>query len=365
MISLLSRLFLKFSLVSILFVAGCVAPMPPPVSGTQNPASTAADLDSSQASATAAPARFAEATPRFLPLSGPITDPLAEISGMAWYGEWLVLMPQFPSRFGAGDGIAFLLHRAEIEALLDGTSVEPLEPRALSIEAPGVSQIPGFEGYEAVAFDGGRAYVTVEAEPQFGGPMQGWLLSGAIDEGATLLRIDAESAIALDPQARLSNMTDETLVVLGSGSESIVHTIYEANGLLVNRKPLARRFSEDLSALETVPMASTEFRITDATAVDTSDRFWAINYFFPGDLKLRPGTLAEIQLPQIEQLLEYEIGENGISRTQNPPYPILLDVVPRNWEGLVRLEGRGFLLVTDRFPTTLLAFIPLPQPKEP
>jgi hypothetical protein len=33
---------------------------------------------------------------------------------------------------------------------------------------------------------------------------------------------------------------------------------------------------------------------------------------------------------------------------------------PRNWEGLVRFEDRGFLVVTDKFSITLLAFVPLP-----
>jgi hypothetical protein len=33
----------------------------------------------------------------------------------------------------------------------------------------------------------------------------------------------------------------------------------------------------------------------------------------------------------------------------------------RNWEGLVRLDDRGFLLVTDLFPGTILGFVPAPQ----
>jgi len=30
----------------------------------------------------------------------------------------------------------------------------------------------------------------------------------------------------------------------------------------------------------------------------------------------------------------------------------------RNWEGIVRLDNRGFLLATDKFPTTILGFVP-------
>jgi hypothetical protein len=31
----------------------------------------------------------------------------------------------------------------------------------------------------------------------------------------------------------------------------------------------------------------------------------------------------------------------------------------RNWEGLVRLDDYGFLLATDKYPRTILAFVPL------
>jgi hypothetical protein len=34
---------------------------------------------------------------------------------------------------------------------------------------------------------------------------------------------------------------------------------------------------------------------------------------------------------------------------------------PRNWEGIVRLDERGFLLMTDEDPDTILAFVPRPQ----
>jgi hypothetical protein len=43
-----------------------------------------------------------------------------------------------------------------------------------------------------------------------------------------------------------------------------------------------------------------------------------------------------------------------------PPIQLELidDLHPRNWEGLVRLDPHGFLLATDTYPETLLAFVP-------
>jgi hypothetical protein len=52
-----------------------------------------------------------------------------------------------------------------------------------------------------------------------------------------------------------------------------------------------------------------------------------------------------------------------VVRTDAPAIDLRRDpsLPARNWEAMVRLEGRGFLLMTDRYPTTLLAFVPLPE----
>jgi len=42
--------------------------------------------------------------------------------------------------------------------------------------------------------------------------------------------------------------------------------------------------------------------------------------------------------------------------------PVELELIDaqtsRNWEGIARLDKRGFLVVTDEHPGTILAFIP-------
>ena len=64
--------------------------------------------------------------------------------------------------------------------------------------------------------------------------------------------------------------------------------------------------------------------------------------------------------PQVERLLAIEIQAD--TRTimladRAPLYLRLAGPLPRNWEGLTRLDDRGFLLVTDEFPDTLLGFV--------
>jgi hypothetical protein len=62
----------------------------------------------------------------------------------------------------------------------------------------------------------------------------------------------------------------------------------------------------------------------------------------------------------VERLVQYRYTDRGIRRTDRPPIWFELDEdAARNWEGLVRFE-EGFLVATDRFPRTILAYLPAP-----
>ena len=65
-----------------------------------------------------------------IPLTGPLADHKAEVSGLAWYGEYLIFLPQYPNFSSGyeGDGFFYALPKADIIALLDGKSDTPLEP---------------------------------------------------------------------------------------------------------------------------------------------------------------------------------------------------------------------------------------------
>jgi hypothetical protein len=314
--------------------------------------------------------------PISIPLAGPLQNPQAELSGMDWYGEWLVLLPQYPHWFGPGDGVLFLLPKQEILDFLEGRRNEPLSPRLLPLDASGIRQsIPGFEGYEAIAFWGEQVFVTVESGTS--GKMQGWLFAGEIAPDLSILRLSAQSRAQLPPQAPIRNMSDETVLVVEEEGQAVVVTLYEAYGHVINPDPVARRFTTDLSPLEPIPFPHVEYRITDATRVDKGGRFWAINYLWPGEWELllrrywmgdTPPVLSELfegaRLEPVERLIEFQYTPSGITFTGTPPINLELlgDGTARNWEGIVRLDNRGFLLATDKHPQTILAFVPLADP---
>lgn len=304
-----------------------------------------------------------------LPLSGPLAEARSELSGLAWLGDRLLLLPQYPERFdeAGGDGALFTLTRAEILACLPQGDCPPLLPQPLRLEAPGLTQlVPGFEGFEAIAFDGTTAYLTIEASP--GGGMMGYLVRGRYDAAQNSLRLELDTLHPLPPQAELDNMSDEALLLLPEG----VLTFYEANGRSVNPQPVARQFDRDLQPLADLPLPALEYRLTDVSDLDAEGRFWAINYFYPGDRKLRPAedALAQYGMPTaqvgrepVERLVQFSwSAEAGLQRVDRPPIWLAAaeDGEARNWEGLVQLDGEGFLLVTDRFPNTQLGFVAAP-----
>jgi hypothetical protein len=58
--------------------------------------------------------------------------------------------------------------------------------------------------------------------------------------------------------------------------------------------------------------------------------------------------------------VEFRYTNAQISSTSRAPIQLELreDGRARNWEGLVRLDQRGFLLMTDKYPETILGFVP-------
>lgn len=307
-----------------------------------------------------------------IPLSGPLVQRSAEVSGLAWYGDYLILLPQYPDfSVQEGNGAVYALPRVDLLAWLDGATAGPLQPVPVPFVAPGLAdQVDGYEGYEAIAFLGGQAFLTIEADTA--GGMRAYLVTGQIAPDLSALTLDTASLTEIPPQSAIENKSDEALFVAG---DRLV-TIYEVNGASVNPSPLAHLFDTSLAPAGTIPFPQIEYRITDATALDSEGRFWAINYFFPGDTELRPerDPLAErygwgpTHTPEgaVERLVEFQYAGSGIDLVDRPPIQLelpgdVLGGLGRNWEGLVRLDGRGFLLMTDMFPDTILAFVSLPE----
>jgi hypothetical protein len=314
-----------------------------------------------------------EVEPQIIRLTRPASISTSEISGLAWYGDWLVLLPQFPRRIrgtGERDGGLLAIRRSDLLAYLDGEGPERLDPIRVPFDAQRLTRgIRGFQGFEAIAFSGQHVYLTIESKPK---AMLGYVVRGEVVGDLEAIRLEPETVQPIEPRARVENMTDEALLIAGDE----VLTFYEANGARVNPIPVVHRFSLDLRPLGTLPLDPLEYRITDATALDLSNRFWVTNFFVPIDWRLiafsdpvasRWGIGATHQRALIvERLVELEWTEDRLRRVDRAPLYLHLDALdPRNWEGIARLEGRGLLIVTDKNPDTILAFVPFDDERVP
>jgi hypothetical protein len=232
-----------------------------------------------------------------------------------------------------------------------------------------LDDIQGYEGFEAVAFAEGYAYFTLETKAVDG--MVGYVVRGDVHEqaGTVTIILDPGSVTPIAPQTNFSNMTDEAILVC----DGQVITFYEANGESVNLDAVVHIFDFDLNPLGEAGMVNFPYRLTDASPGESCNSFWAINYFFPGDTHLADdertdpwfqGDGSPDTIIPIERIVSLSIdGAGNIQYGTQGGYELdlLENQEARNWEGLAYWESMGFLIVTDKYPGTILAFVPFGQ----
>ena len=294
-------------------------------------------------------------------LSGLITNPKQEISGLDWFGNRLFFLPENQN------GFLFSLEKSEIIVAIDNKhkmNQKPLMPRQTKFNAPNYKDlIPGFEGFEGISFVKEDIYITIEAENN--GIMESYIIWGDIDRNTFAVTIPKENLKNIKTPIQVKNMTYESIV---SWNQK-VYAIFEANGANLQKQATQKALSMINKTISLIDFPSIEYRITDATKVDNNGRFWCINYFWPGDKKLlKPKVNTPFNsfdkkngnkdLDAVEMLIELEIKNDEIIISDSEPIQLILDEDDsRNWEGVARLDDMGFLLATDKYPRMIFGFI--------
>ncbi len=304
-----------------------------------------------------------EIKPLSLILSGPAGDKILEMSSLSWAGETLLLMPQYPNN---SKPLVYGIDKSIIKDRIKNPDI-PIEPKEYSLQLKNLlDSVPGFQGFEAVCYVRGELYFLIEAEVNR--KMSSYLTKGTFDETEKKIIIDENHLTKIEPTVDIHNMAFESLLY----TRKTLWALFEANGSMANPSPKMYTFSLGLHSKKQVSFPNVEYRITDFTAVDDHGRFWAINYFWPGyrkyinpdnDLYVHQFGKGEThkKYEHVERLLEFQISNNGVIPTGTRPVELALEEnSPRNWEGLVRLDNLGFLIISDEYPKTILAFIPYP-----
>lgn len=291
-------------------------------------------------------------------LVGDILDPNNEISGMDWYKESLFLLPENINNY------IFMIPRKRIQKYLLSKKNFPIHPKKISFSAPNYKNlIKGFEGFEAIAFFKNQVFILIETN--FNNHMSSYLAWGIIDPNTYQIYIKDENLIKIDTPIQINNMAYESIII----KDKMAILLYEANGVNLQKNVHHRIFSLDNYSVSKIKGFNLEYRITDATKLDLHNKFWCINYFWPGENnKLKPENVFKIKdsqkikvnkkLKTVEQLVECEVINDSIIRSKREPIQLKLENgTSRNWEGLVRYEKDSFLIVTDKYPRMILGFI--------
>ena len=289
-----------------------------------------------------------------------------EYSGMEWFGDYMVLLPQYPEGkdFSRKPNL-FAIAKQDLLAAITDPDLE-LPVRDIPIENSDLrSMIRGFEGFESILFVDQSVYLIIESRA--GDPMMGYLIRGVVNGDLESITLDVNSLVELRPFSSELNATFEGMTYW-NGS---LYVMYEHNSMRNVKQPVAYQINPDLENIREIPFPVINYRITDATISDVDGKFWVMNYFFPGDthLAVDQDSLVEeygegkthAENDPVERLVQLQIENDQISRIDQPPtYLQLLDNdIARNWEGLVMLDNLGFLLITDSFPGSVLGFCPI------
>ena len=304
-----------------------------------------------------------------LPLPAPLSSVQAELSGLDWYADELILLPQYPDRFAESAdefGALFAISLSSLEAAITTSAAETLEIRRIPLYgSQSLLSAPGYEGFEALAISDNQVFFLIEGTTD---TTHAWLTAGWIDTGLQGIYLQPDyTQVPLN--ASLPNLSAEALVLFGNR----ILAIPEVNASAQITQPQAILFDFNLDEQNRLAIPQIPYRITDAGSINEDGQFWVLNYFFPGEpqtsgpdplaMRYLPGESHQT-LPQVERLIALQFSESGVILADRPPVWLALarDGEARNWEGLAELPRLGFILVTDHFPETILAFIPYSDP---
>ena len=306
--------------------------------------------------------RTQEKTPIMLKISGPMKNSDEEISGMDWYNDNLIILPENLN------GYAFAIKKSDLDLRINNRDTSAIKPKKINFNTPNYKKlIPGFDSFEAIAFRGYEVYLTIEIK--FPDSMSCLIARGHIDAQTLDITIPEQNLTQINVPTYVDNMSYESLVV----DKDRVIALFEANGDSLIKNPYAISINSSGNDIFKYQTSSVNYRIADATRVDKNNRFWAINYFFPRERGvLKPGDdilaskygegLTHSKSERVERLIEYKIHNKKVLITNNPPIEIKLEgeKISRKWEAIARYEDKGFLLATDKYPKphTLLAYLP-------
>ena len=144
-----------------------------------------------------------------IPLSGEAKERSLEMSGLAWYKDNLILMPQYVKK--DAPSFYYLNKKNIIKWIEGGHQKNPLEPDKIKLELPNFENIiQGFQGFEAIAFFGNKAYMVIESKNN--GKMKSFIVKGKLDFRNRKLEVDTIDIKEIPISINIKNMGFESIL---------------------------------------------------------------------------------------------------------------------------------------------------------
>ncbi len=302
----------------------------------------------------------------YIPLQDPLSRPEARITGMAWYNQYLFMLPYDPGFAGESSQALYVLDRTDVAGFLNGYFSGPLGLQRIPFNDSGLStSLAGFQGYQAIAIKGEKVYLIVQADP--GGGPRSYLVSANIAAGLASVTVDAARLVEIPAQASSLSRLYRSLLVT---SDAIL-AFPDLTGSTVNTSPTAQRYDLNLAPLSSLPLAGIDYMLTDVAGPEANGQLWAVNKYAPGDAGAisGPDVLAQLYgqgvthqvFDRVERLVPFQLSANSITLAAKAPVQLELAARGgRNWQGIALFSDQGFLIISDGAPGAFLGFVERP-----
>ena len=189
-----------------------------------------------------------ERTPTLLKIGGPIKNSDEEVSGMDWYNDNLILLPENLN------GYVFAIKKAELDSRINGNDTTTIFPEQIKLNTPNYKElVPGFDSFEAIAFRGYEVYLTIEVK--FADSMSCLLARGHIDEKTLEITVPEQNLTVIDVPTYVDNMSYESLVI----DKDRVIALFEANGDSLIKSPYALSINSSGNDVIKYPLSSINY----------------------------------------------------------------------------------------------------------
>jgi len=299
-------------------------------------------------------------------LEGVLSTKEVETSSIAWVGDELFFFPQFPHLFSDKyDGVVYKLSKEEIINYLNSEKKTKLKPKEVYFIAPDLKEILRKKGggIEAAIFVDNSIYLAVEYVRQ--DSSFAYLLKGNYSKEENIIRINNEKVQKINLPYNINNLTVESLTFI---NERII-AICELNGKNIPGNSFAPSFDKELNFIENIKIDNIEYRVTDATYINSDSSFYVMNYNYPGEAKIIKPAKDAIAIKYgvgklhsetdiVERIIKLKLTKDGIKISDDIPIYLKLNINNgRNWEGIVKLDDLGFLIITDAIKEQIFAFV--------